>query len=424
MKVARSGRRRHRRDDGLLSGQGRPRGDGHRPPARRGAGDELRQCRRNLARLCLALGRPRRAGQGDQVAVDAARPAGGAAASSIPRCGDWMSQMLRNCTSARYAINKARMVPHRRIQPRRLRALRGETGIAYDERSQGTLQLFRKQKQLDRIGERHRGAQALRRAASRCSTATAASRPSRRLAHVAGKFVGGLRLPDDETGDCQLFTSALAAIARAARRSFPLRHDDRAARDRRRSRRAALSPIAGTSHGRRLCRGARQLFAAAAAAARHRMPVYPVKGYSITVPVIDEARRAGVDRDGRDLQGRRSRGSATASASAARPRSRGYRRSAARTAAQHAGAFADATCFPSGGDFKRGNLLERSAPDDAGWHADHRPDAIRQPLSQHRSRHARLDHGVWGWARDDGPVASARGGDIDRRAYARSLRSG
>jgi D-amino-acid dehydrogenase len=30
--------------------------------------------------------------------------------------------------------------------------------------------------------------------------------------------------------------------------------------------------------------------------------VYPVKGYSLTVPLVDEA-RAALDRDGRDLQG-------------------------------------------------------------------------------------------------------------------------
>ena len=30
----------------------------------------------------------------------------------------WLFKMLRNCTSARYAVNKARMVRYRRIQPR------------------------------------------------------------------------------------------------------------------------------------------------------------------------------------------------------------------------------------------------------------------------------------------------------------------
>ena len=57
--------------------------------------------------------------------------------------------MLRNCTAARYAINKARMVRLAEYSRDCLRALRAETGIAYDERMQGTLQLFRTQKQLD-----------------------------------------------------------------------------------------------------------------------------------------------------------------------------------------------------------------------------------------------------------------------------------
>ena len=55
----------------------------------------------------------------------------------------WLSKMLRNCTAARYAVNKARMVPLAEYSRDRLRNLRATTGIAYDERSQGTLQLFR-----------------------------------------------------------------------------------------------------------------------------------------------------------------------------------------------------------------------------------------------------------------------------------------
>ena len=47
----------------------------------------------------------------------------------------------------------------------------------------------------------------------RCSIATAASPPSRRSPACKEKFVGGLRLPQDETGDCHMFTQALAAEA-------------------------------------------------------------------------------------------------------------------------------------------------------------------------------------------------------------------
>ena len=61
----------------------------------------------------------------------------------------WLAKMLRNCTSARYAVNKSRMIPLAEYSRDCLRTLRAETAIRYDERSRGTLQLFRKQAQLD-----------------------------------------------------------------------------------------------------------------------------------------------------------------------------------------------------------------------------------------------------------------------------------
>ena len=65
----------------------------------------------------------------------------------------WLLATLRNCTRARYAINKSRMLRLAEYSLECLVALRGETGIAYDERSRGTLQLFRTQQQLDGIAK-------------------------------------------------------------------------------------------------------------------------------------------------------------------------------------------------------------------------------------------------------------------------------
>src|SRR6187399_3563739 len=61
----------------------------------------------------------------------------------------WSFAMLRNCTAVRYRINKTRMVRLAEYSRDSLRALRAATGIAYDERMRGTLQLFRTQKQFD-----------------------------------------------------------------------------------------------------------------------------------------------------------------------------------------------------------------------------------------------------------------------------------
>ena len=65
----------------------------------------------------------------------------------------WMIAMLGNCNAADYRINKGRMVRLAEYSRDQLIALRAATGISYDERRQGTLQLFREQKQLDGIAK-------------------------------------------------------------------------------------------------------------------------------------------------------------------------------------------------------------------------------------------------------------------------------
>ena len=121
--------------------------------------------------------------------------------------------MLRNCTSARYQTNKSRMVPISEYSRDLLRDLRVKEGIAYDERSEGTLQLFRSEKMLEGISKdigilQKLGVPYERLDRSGCIAVEPA------LDLVKEKIAGGLRLPGDETGDCFKFTSALAAICR------------------------------------------------------------------------------------------------------------------------------------------------------------------------------------------------------------------
>ena len=66
-----------------------------------------------------------------------------------PAMWRWGLSMLRNCTEARYQVNKGRMVRLAEYSRDCLKELRAEIGIEYDHREQGTLQLFRTQKQLD-----------------------------------------------------------------------------------------------------------------------------------------------------------------------------------------------------------------------------------------------------------------------------------
>lgn len=197
----------------------------------------------------------------------------------------WLLKMLRNCTSARYAVNKSRMIPIAEYSRDSLRDLRRDIGIQYDERSKGTLQLFRYQAQLDGTAEdiavlKHYGVPFEVLSREGCIAVEPA------LAGVKEKFVGGLRLPQDETGDCHMFTQALARHAEALGVRFLFNTGiDRIVTDG-----ARVSGVA-TSAG--LLQADAYVLALGSWSSRLvaplgiSLPVYPVKGYSITVPIKD-----------------------------------------------------------------------------------------------------------------------------------------
>lgn len=198
----------------------------------------------------------------------------------------WLAGMLRNCTAHRYAVNKARMVRLAEFSRDRLIELRGATGIDYAERSMGTLQLFRTQAQLDGVAKdievlEEYGVpyEVLDRAGC------AAAEPG--LAGSRTEIAGGLRLPNDETGDCFKFTVALAALAEKAGVTFRYDVDIRRIRasdGRIVSVETSAGDIAGDAYVVALGSFSPQLVEPLGL----RLPVYPVKGYSITVPIVDE----------------------------------------------------------------------------------------------------------------------------------------
>ena len=197
----------------------------------------------------------------------------------------WALAMLRNCTAARYELNKGRMVRLAEYSRDCLKALRAQSGIRYDERMRGTLQLFRTQGQLDgtaadiAILERYGvGFELLDR--DGCIRAEPA------LANVREKFVGGLRLPGDETGDCFKFTQSLAALAVKQGVAFRYGTDiQRLVLDGKRI--DGVVTDAGTLRADAYLLAMGSYSPLLLAPVGIRMPVYPVKGYSITVPITD-----------------------------------------------------------------------------------------------------------------------------------------
>ncbi|MDM5181561.1 D-amino acid dehydrogenase [Massilia sp. DJPM01] len=199
----------------------------------------------------------------------------------------WMWDMLRNCTADRYAVNKERMVRLAEYSRDCFKTLREEAGISYESRQRGTMQLFRTEQQF---ASAEKDIKVLQDSGVPYELLTrdqlGDAEPA--LALVKDKLVGALRLPNDETGDCQLFTTRLAAMAEALGVRF--RYNvaiDRLA--------VTGNAISGVHCGDELVQGDAYVVALGAHSTALLtsivdIPVYPMKGYSITVPITDASK--------------------------------------------------------------------------------------------------------------------------------------
>ena len=198
----------------------------------------------------------------------------------------WMWQMLQNCTQDCYSVNKGRMVRLAEYSRDCLQALRADTGIQYQGRTGGTLQLFRTQQQLDGAAN---DIAVLRDANVPFELLMPADlhKAEPALAAVSQKLTGGLRLPNDETGDCQKFTTRLAAMAEQLGVKFRYNTPIDA---------LAISGgrIAGVQCGGEMIRGDSYVVALGSYSTKLlgdliKIPVYPLKGYSLTAPIVNES---------------------------------------------------------------------------------------------------------------------------------------
>ncbi len=202
----------------------------------------------------------------------------------------WMAAMLRHCTAERYTVNKERMTRLAEYSRDCLRQLRADAGLQYEQRTLGTLQVFRTAAQL----------QAARRDTAvldecgvpyRLLRADELPELEPALAHATG-LVGGLHLPGDETGDCQRFTTQLAEAARALGVRF--RFGARIQQLLQDEERITGVQLSGVAH--EVLKADRVVLAlgsysrALLAPLGLDLPVYPVKGYSLTVPLLDASR--------------------------------------------------------------------------------------------------------------------------------------
>ncbi|AJB68655.1 D-amino acid dehydrogenase [Acinetobacter baumannii] len=199
----------------------------------------------------------------------------------------WMAQMLKNCNPQSYAVNKERMMRVAEYSRDCLRELRKDTGIHYENRAKGTLQLFRKEAQMEAV---QRDISVLEECgvSYELLNANELGRVEPALANAQDKLVGGLHLPNDETGDCYLFTNALAQIAKELGVNFQFNQNvDKLI--------VEGDQIKGVQVNGKVLTADRYVLAFGSYSRDFlkpldlQLPVYPVKGYSLTIPIVDPA---------------------------------------------------------------------------------------------------------------------------------------
>ncbi|MDU4062406.1 MAG: D-amino acid dehydrogenase [Acinetobacter baumannii] len=199
----------------------------------------------------------------------------------------WMAQMLKNCNPQSYAVNKELMMRVAEYSRDCLRELRKDTGIHYENRAKGTLQLFRKEAQMEAV---QRDISVL----EECGVSyellngNELGRVEPALANAQDKLVGGLHLPNDETGDCYLFTNALAQIAKELGVNFQFNQNVEKLI-------VEGDQIKGVQVNGKVLTADRYVLAFGSYSRDFlkpldlQLPVYPVKGYSLTIPIVDPA---------------------------------------------------------------------------------------------------------------------------------------
>ena len=195
----------------------------------------------------------------------------------------WTMALLKNCSEKNYQVNKSRMLRVSNYSRQCLLDLRKNHDIIYEGRQQGTLQVFRKQSQVEAV---EKDMQLLSASNTRFKLLNVEECVEKEpgLALVKNKIVAGLYLPDDETGDCYQFCQQLTDLAKKAGVEFKFNvqvnallteHEKITAVD------SSIGTLTADAYVVALGCYSAQLLKTVGVS----LPVYPVKGYSLTLPM-------------------------------------------------------------------------------------------------------------------------------------------
>ncbi len=202
----------------------------------------------------------------------------------------WGLQFLRECTPARTQHNIEQIVRLGTYSRDTLQALRRDIGIEYDQRTQGILHFYTSQKEFD--GAEGPAAQMRELGCDRrVISADEAVRIEPALRHIRPQLAGATYTAEDESGDANSFARELVARCRADGVEFLMSHTVTALRE----AGGQIGHVEATDADGRFQRVRGDAYVLAmgslspiyAAPLGIHLPIYPAKGYSVTLPVKD-----------------------------------------------------------------------------------------------------------------------------------------
>lgn len=204
----------------------------------------------------------------------------------------WALGFLRECTPARTRRNIEQIVRLGTYSRDTLQQLRRDTGLSYDQRTQGILHFYTSQKEFD-AAEAPAAQMRELGCDRRVVSADEAVRIEPALAHIRPKLAGATYTSEDESGDANRFARELVRLCEAAGVRFLMSHTVTAIRE----VGGQVDHVEATdSEGRfQRLRGDAYVLAMGslspllAKPLGIELPIYPAKGYSVTMPVRNPA---------------------------------------------------------------------------------------------------------------------------------------
>ena len=202
----------------------------------------------------------------------------------------WGLQFLRECTPARTRHNIEQIVRLGTYSRDTLQQLRVERGIQYDQRTQGILHFYTNEKEFEGA---EAPAQQMRDLGCdrRVISADEAVRIEPALAHIRPQLAGATYTAEDESGDANQFARELVKRCEEDGVQFLMSHTVTALRE----VAGAIDHVEATDSEGRFQRLRADAYVLAMGSLSPliakplgiELPIYPAKGYSVTMPVKD-----------------------------------------------------------------------------------------------------------------------------------------